>query len=128
MKHPNTEPKNNFIAANWREMVFAALTVAAFFLVGKYGVHWIDPTAGTTDFGAIDILAFAAASLFVGYIVIWTALRIAFKTIQHYLDSKGFRKEWDDITPEYRVVLTLALIAFNMWAFIEFARIVSGAK
>lgn len=128
MNHPDITPKTNFLSANWREIAFTVIAVAAFFVIGKWGMHWIDPTAGTTDFGATDILAFAAASLLAGYLVIWMVLRIAFKTIQHYLDSKAFRKEWDIIPATHRIVITLVIIAFNLWAFIQFARIVAGAK
>ena len=128
MKHPDIKPRTHFLAANWRELTFAVLGIAVFFVIGKWGMHWIDPTAGTTDFGAVDILAFSAASLLVGYIVVWTVLRIAFKTIQHYLDTKGFRKEFSDLMARDRILITLAVIAFNLWAFIAFARIVAGAK
>lgn len=127
MKQPDITPRENFLSANWRELVFAFLGIATFAFTPRL-IHWFDPTAGTTDFGAVDILCFAAAALLTGYVAVWIIIRIVAKTIQHYLDSKNFRREWDVTTPQFRIATTLLFIGFNLWAFIAFARIVAGAK
>lgn len=121
-------PHTNFLAANWRELVFTIVGIVAFWFVVTRALQWVEPTAGTTDFGMVDTLLFATAALLWGHFTVWIIFRVAMKTFQQYLDSKKFRLEWNDARVEYRLSATLVMIAFELWAWIALIRVVAGAK
>lgn len=127
----NLTPKTNFLSANWREIVFTILAIAAFFVL-RLGVQKIDPTAAVTDFGAIDIILFAATASLAAHLAVWVILRIALKTFHLYLDGKDFRREFFGNSECWgaagRIFTTLAVVFFELWLLATFAGIVAGQK
>lgn len=120
-------PRTNFLSANWRELLFTVLAIAAFYFL-RLGVQRLDPTAAVTDFGAIDIILFALTASLAAHLGIWIVLRIALKTFSHYLDDKILRADFMALVPARRVWTTLAVIGFELWLLAHFASIVAGQK
>lgn len=124
---PDLRPRTTFLSGNWREIVAALVAIAAFLLGGKV-MHLIDPRAGTTDFGAIDIMLFAVTALLCAHLGVWVILRVAMKTFHRYLDDKAFRRDFIELRKDHRVWTTLAVIFFELWLLTTLASIVAGQK
>ena len=124
---PDLRPRTTFLSGNWREIVATLVAIAAFFLGGK-ALRIIDPKAGTTDFGAIDIMLFAITALLCAHLGVWVIFRVAMKTFHRYLDDKGFRRDFIQLRQDHRVWTTLAVIMFELWMLATLAAIVAGQK
>ncbi len=127
MNSEDLTPRTNFLSANWREIVFTILAIAAFYLA-RFGVQWLDPSAATTDFGALDVIGYAITASLAAHLGVWVILRIALKTFARYLDDKVFRADFLAFAPHRRVWTTLAVIAFELWLLARFAALVAGAR
>lgn len=126
----NTKPKGNFLSANYKEIIATFVAFIAFYLITHGGIQAIDPTAGTTDLGVVDLLAFAFLALYVSTLAIWILWRVAFKSLHLYVDSKKFREEFfgDKVDPIFRIFCVLGFFAVCIWAIIQFAKLAAGIQ
>lgn len=127
MNSKDLKPRTNFLSANWREIVFTILAIAAFYLA-RFVVQWLDPSAATTDFGAIDVIGYAVTASLAAHLGVWIILRIALKTFARYLDDKVFRADFMALATHHRAWTALAVIAFELWLLARFAALVAGAQ
>jgi len=124
---PDLRPRTTFLSGNWREIVATVVAIAVFFFAGKV-MHHVAPGAGTTDFGAIDIMLFAVTALLCAHLGVWVIFRVAMKTFHRYLDDKGFRRDFIELRQDHRVWTALAVIFFELWMLVTLASIVAGQK
>jgi hypothetical protein len=125
--NPDLRPRTTFLSGNWREIVATVIAIAAFFFAGKV-MQSLAPSAGTTDFGAIDIMLFAVTAALCAHLGVWVIFRVAMKTFHRYLDDKGFRRDFIELRKDHRVWTTLAVIFFELWLLVTLASIVAGQK
>lgn len=127
MPDPDLRPRTNFLDANWREIVFTVLAIAAFY-AARFVVQWLDPSAATTDFGALDVIAYAITASLAAHLGVWIVLRVAMKTFHRYLDDKALRRDFIELPINLRVWTALAVVAFELWLLVRFAALVAGAQ
>jgi signal transduction histidine kinase len=127
MPDPDLRPRTNFLDANWREIVFTVLAIAAFY-AARFVVQWLDPSAATTDFGALDVIAYAITASLAAHLGVWIVLRVAMKTFHRYLDDKALRRDFIELPINLRVWTALAVVAFELWLIVRFAALVAGAQ
>lgn len=114
------EARNNFLTANYKEILVTGALLVGFYFLVRGGLQQFAPDAATMDFGTVDVLAFAALTQLFAYLVTWVVLRVCLKTLNRYVDQKGLRREFfEEIPALARVLITLGFVAFNVYAFIS---------
>lgn len=122
------KPKGNFLSANYKELIVAGIALVGAYFV-RFFVQAVDPTAGVTDLGMLDTLAFAMVAVLVSYAFLCVVLRVALKTFNLYLDGKEFRKDFlEKANPNVRIAAVLVVIFGNLILVVEFAKIFSGVR
>lgn len=90
------------------------LAVGLFWLSPKL-LHLLDPTAATFDAGYLQRPIVAAVYYLFGIALAWVALAINFATVDRWLDTAGFRKAWE-MLPDQQRLLALAFILSFLFA------------
>lgn len=104
-----------------KDLLWIALSVAALVLAPQV-ILLLDPTAGTTDLGVLQLLLLAATRVFAGWALAWATIKLGFRTVHLYISHRvdkdgskvgsGFLHDWHLLPPWGRVVATLACVFF----------------
>ena len=111
----------NYLKEISKDLLWIGLSVAGFVLAPQL-ILLLDPTAGTTDLGVLQLLLLAATRIFAGWALTWATIKLGFRTVHLYIAShtesdgtkvgSGFLRDWNLLPPWGRILATLACVFF----------------
>jgi len=105
------------IFSNWQGLA-ALLIASAIFYFSPSLLRMLDPTAGTFDVGYLQRPLVAAAWFFFVDFCVWTIIQTNWKTADRWIDSGGFRRDWESLLPRQRIAYFMVTIFVLLAAFL----------
>lgn len=95
---------------HWKELSLIILAILALlWSPALYRLH--DPSAGELDGSVFHFAAYAGLLFLLGIVLLWIGLSAAFPTANHHIDSGSWAKDFRELAPAHRVLVTLGIIA-----------------
>lgn len=75
-------------------------------------VRIVDPTAGSVDLGGVlQLTALGAVRVFLILALLWLVWKISFPTLHKYIETEGFARDFDKLSPAQRCAAFLGTLA-----------------
>lgn len=102
----------------------SALAIAALvWVVSPKLIRLYDPVSGVFDGGVLQIPLFAFICISFGIFLSWLFIRLEFPTIDTWIDSGRFTRDWRNIEPCERIKYSIYLFLGLLFAFVALCRV-----
>jgi hypothetical protein len=104
-----------------KEAVLAILGVIAFVWIIKL-FRAVDSTAGVLDVAMLHFLVLAALAVALGLVAAFTALHVAWRDMDRYIDGDdpnfSLKKDWQECPPTVRIAVTIGMFVTIFLGFV----------